>query len=194
MQVSNISEVEKRRIDSEQAERRQQLESLKAQEALVLEQIAQLVRTSPIDGMVTTWDVEKVLRARPVVTGQVLLNVASFSQGWELEALMPEKRMKHIDAAFAEANEEYLPVDFILKSDPAVTRTGKLYRSGVHQQAELNGDEGTAVKLRIVPDSMDGISELPGAEITVDVKCGKAPAGYAWFHEIPEWIRANVIF
>ncbi len=194
MQVANISEVEKRRIQAEQAERDQKLKSLKTQQELVVEQMRQLVRTSPIDGIVTTWDVEKLLRSRPVVTGQVLVNIASFSQGWELEVMMPEKRMKYIDEAFANGNAEYLPVDFILKSDPAKTRTGKLYRWGVHQQAELNGDEGTAVKLRIIPDSFEGISELPGAEVTADVKCGKAAAGYAWFHEIPEWIRANVIF
>jgi hypothetical protein len=195
--TGNLSEAERRQRITENAGDEQKIASIRTQLEILEQQRARLVCTSPIDGIITTWDVEKTLRSRPVTTGQILMNVASFNDGWELEAKMPEKRMKHVDAAFADAAEsgkDYLPVDFILKSHPESTLTGKLYRSGVHQQAELNGDEGTIVKLRVIPDSLEGISELPGAEVTVDVKCGKAPAGYAWFHEIPEWIRANVIF
>lgn len=175
----------------------QKIASLRSQLAILEEQRSRLVCLSPINGIVTTWDVEKTLRSRPVTTGQILMNVASFSDGWELEAKMPEKRMKHIDAAFAEAaanGQNYLEVDFIVKSHPETTLKGRLKPSGVHQQAELNGDEGTIVKLQIIPESMKGISELPGAEVTVDVKCGRASAVYSWLHEIPEWIRANVIF
>ncbi len=193
--IAGLPAAEKRRLDAELAENRQQQQSLKAQYQILQSRAQQLVRTSPIDGTVTTWEVEKTLRSRPVVTGQVLLNVADFDQEWDLEVMMPEKRMKHLDQAFASTNQDYLVCDFILRSDPSATNyTGKLYRTGVHQQTELNGDEGTTVKLRIVPDSMVGIKPLPNAEVTVDVKCGKAAAGYAWFHEIPEWIRANVIF
>ncbi len=45
------------------------------------------------------WDnhhvgLEKVLNARPVVTGQVLMNVADPDGDWFIEVLMPEKRMR----------------------------------------------------------------------------------------------------
>ena len=196
--ISGLSEVERRRLDAEKAENQEQQKNLARQLQILEAREKQLVRTSPIEGTVITWDVEKVLRARPVVTGQLLVTVADFKQPWELEVLMPEKRMKHLDLAFEQADKagnDFLTCEFIQKSDPqSIKHTGKLFARGVHQQAEINGDEGTAVRLRIVPDSMDGISKLPGSQVTVDVKCGTASAGYAWFHEVPEWIRANLLF
>ncbi len=70
-----------------------------------------------------------------------------------------------------------------MKTDPETKRSGKLYRENVHQRAEVNGEEGAAVKLRVIPDSMDGISRRPGAEVIADVKCGKASFAWVWVYQ-----------
>ncbi len=48
----------------------------------------------------TTWEVEKNLRARPVATGQVLLNNADTEGDWAIEVDMPEKRMKYLERSY----------------------------------------------------------------------------------------------
>ncbi len=190
----NSDEPEFLRAISQRREYAVRKQSLESQLQLQTEKYNQLTRVSPIDGVVMTWDLEKNLRMRPVVTGQVLLTVANPNSEWELELLMPEKRMKYLDEAFRQSNGKPLPVEFIMATEPSVTHTGTLDVSNVHGRAELDPQEGAIVKLRVKPDKPDAISKRPGAEIKADVVCGKRSAAFVWFHEVIEWIWANVIF
>ena len=158
-----------------------------------------LLRVSPIAGKVTTWDVEKVLNSRPVVTGQLLMTVSNLEGDWEIEVMMPEKRMRYLDLAMKEANDkglDYLEVDFVLKSETEVTRKGKLYSTAISRRAELDAEDGAVVKLRVIPDAemIKEIEKYPGAQVVAGVKCGKRNAAFVWFHEVPEWLRINVWF
>ncbi|MFN9914345.1 MAG: hypothetical protein ACK53L_17280, partial [Pirellulaceae bacterium] len=101
---------------------------------------------------------------------------------------------KHLDAAFSRAAADYLPCEFILKTDPEKKHIGKLYRSAVHQRAEVSGEEGATVKLRVIPDSMEGIIPRPGAEVIADVKCGKASFAWVWLYQPIEFLRSYVFF
>ncbi len=175
-----------------EAEKR--LESLKAQLNLYYLNREKLVVTSPIDGVVMTWDLKKNLRARPVVKGQVLVSVADPRGDYELELLMPEKSMKYLDAAVKDTSTESLQVQYILATDPSQDHQGTLYKNLIHGRAELDPTEGAVVKLRVKPESMEGISRRPGAKVIADVTCGRASAAFVWFHEVIEWVQANVIF
>ncbi|GAB5402444.1 MAG: HlyD family efflux transporter periplasmic adaptor subunit [Aureliella sp.] len=168
--------------------------ALKAQLQLLNEKEKRLQITSPIDGVVVTWDVKKTLRARPVVTGQVLVTVADTTKDFELELFMPEKRMMYLDKAFAESGGKPLEVDFILATDPSLDYQGTLEKTAVHERAELDPTDGAVVKLRVNPNSMEGISRRPGAKVIADVTCGRRSAAFVWFHEVVEWVQANVIF
>ena len=60
--------------------------------------------TSPIDGRVVTSNVQERLgSSRPVNRGESLLEIADPTKDWELEVLMPEKRMGHIAEARSQA-------------------------------------------------------------------------------------------
>jgi hypothetical protein len=188
------TEADRSQLSSDRAEVEQQITAFNNQLQILNEKRQKLQRMSPISGTVTTWDVEKNLVARPVVTGQVLMTIADPTGNWDVEIYMPEKRMKFLDEAFANTDKDYLPCEFILKTAPDDKRTGKLYRQSVHQRAEIHGEDGTTVKLRIVPDTMDGITRRPGAEVIADVKCGKRSFAYVWTHEIIAWIRTYLLF
>lgn len=168
--------------------------NLLEQQALLIEKTSKLTLKSPIDGVVMTWDLKKMLRGRPVVTGQVLVTVADPTGDFELELLMPEKRMKYLDNALDVAGKKPLDVDFILATDPSTNHTGKLTAEEIHARAELDPTDGAIVKLRVQPDSMEGISRRPGAKVIADVTCGRESAAFVWFHEVVEWVQANVIF
>ncbi|MCA9128925.1 MAG: HlyD family efflux transporter periplasmic adaptor subunit [Planctomycetales bacterium] len=182
------------RLKSQESEYRVRLEALNAQKALLLEKEKKLTLVSPIDGIVMTWDVEKTLRARPVSMGQMLLTIADPKGDYELELLMPEKRMKYLDMALDASEDQPLPVEFILATDPAINHKGTLSPEAIHARAELDESEGAIVKLRVQPDTMEGISRRPGAKVIADVTCGRRSAAFVWFHEVIEWVQANVIF
>jgi len=188
------TESDKLQLSSDLAEVEQQISAFESQQQILNDKRKKLQRTSPITGTVTTWDVEKTLVARPVVTGQVLMTIADPTGNWDIEVYMPEKRMKFLDEAFSNSKEDFLPCEFILKTKPDDKRTGKLYRKSVHQRAEIHGEDGTTVKLKIIPDSMEGISRRAGAEVIADVKCGKRSFAYVWTHEIVAWVRTYLLF
>ncbi|MFO0940407.1 MAG: efflux RND transporter periplasmic adaptor subunit [Pirellulales bacterium] len=172
------------------------LKSLKEQEVLLKERKAQLVRTSPVDGIVMDWKLAEKLRARPVVTGQVLVNIADTSKDWELELLMPEKRMKHLDDWMHTDQQQGKPltIDYVLASDPSTYRTGKMTPDAIHARAQLDTEDGPVVKMRVKPDSMEGITPRPNTTVIAKVNCGRASAAFVWFHEVVEWFQANVKF
>ncbi|RMF45227.1 MAG: efflux RND transporter periplasmic adaptor subunit, partial [Planctomycetota bacterium] len=186
--------LEQSRLIGQQEEYLTRRDTIEAQLELLREKEAQLIRTSPIDGVVMDWKLKERLRARPVVTGQVLVNVADPTGDWELELLMPEKRMRYLDDALVQSHGQPLPVEYILSTNPAVTHTGKLTPDAVEARAELDPEAGAIVKLRVQLDSMEGVSRRPGAEVIADVNCGKRSAAFVWFHEVVEWVQANLLF
>ncbi len=170
--------------------------SLQEQKQLLEERKTQLVRRSPINGIVMDWKLAEKLRQRPVVTGQVLVNIADTSKDWELELLMPEKRMKHLDDWINSDQQKGKPltVDYVLASDPSTYRTGKMTPDAIHARAQLDTEDGPVVKMRVQPDSMAGITPRPNTTVIAKVNCGRGSAAFVWFHEVVEWFQANVKF
>lgn len=202
--ATTLTEAERIRVQQDYNQAEQEAFNRQAELNLLVERQSKLDRLSPIDGLVTTWDVEKVLAARPVVTGQVLMTVADPDKPWEVEVMMPEKRMRYLDGAFAndrvvktdDKGEKYLEVEIILMTKPDTKHYGKLYQPAVGQRAELDPEDGAVVRLRCVPNdkALLEISKRPGARVMADVKCGKRSVAFVVFYEVIEWIRANVLF
>ncbi len=195
----SMSQAERNKNYQEFEESAKTIENKRELLKLYEEKKEKLVRKSEIAGRISTWDVEKVLNARPVVTGQLLMTVFDPTKDWEIEVLMPEKRMRYLDLAMQKAlkdGKEYLDVDFILLADSKVTHNARVYPDGISQRAELDAEDGAVVKIRCKPESaaMEKIQRYPEARIIADIKCGKESAAFVWFHEVVEWVRANVWF
>lgn len=90
---------ERGRLTAQLAELRERISSLKVEYAVLKQQLAELTVRSPIDGVVTTWDVRRLLENRFVRQGQRILEVADPDQDWELELHVPEDRMGHVTRA-----------------------------------------------------------------------------------------------
>ncbi len=187
---SNLERPDVSRISGEQLEHENKLKHLALTLALLQEKERNLEVRSPIDGEVVTWEVEQALRARPVATGQVLMELADSNQPWHLEVLLPEKRMRHLDQALKDANGKPLDVEFILATDPDTTLKGQLIE--VERRAEHDAEEGAVVRLRVRSDDLKGDFLQSGARVTADIKCGRAPAGYVWFYQVYEWILTMI--
>ena len=170
----------------------QKIISLQQQIAILELEIEQARVLSPIAGRITTWNVEEVLRARPVMKGQRLLSVADTTGDWEVELKMPEDRMGHLAEAQGKLGRE-LDVTFHLATDPAVRYQGKIRE--VHLSAEVRGEEGNTVLIKVSIDKTALPQPLrPGADIAAKVHCGQKALGYVIFSDLVAWFRRNVLF
>lgn len=166
------------------------LQSLNKKLELQNARTEQLIVRAPISGSVVTWDVEKTLRSRPVMTGQVLLEIADLTKPMHLELKMPDKRMSHLDQRILEIDKPSLSVEYVLATDPDSPMQAELPREEIQLRAQGDQEHGSIVKMRATPDpeSLAKMNPRPGAKVIADVRCGQRASGFVLFHEIYEWL------
>ena len=196
LEDNKISADEKTRMAGRAAQLQREIESLEAQRTLYEAKKLDLAVRSPIDGVIVTWQVRDRLMLRPVEKGQVLLNVADKTGPWELEIHLPDDRLGHVNRAYAEARAagRELEVDYILATDPGTRHVGTVKE--IHEQAEVRGEQGNTVLLRITIDpSRHEKEELgAGASVTARINCGKRPLGYVIFHDLVAFVQQHILF
>jgi hypothetical protein len=167
--------------------------NLTAEIELLREQEKQLIIRSPMNGVVTTFDVHNKLKDRPVDIGQVLLNVAEPDGQWELEVDMPENRIGDV----AEARQEIRPdltVNYVLATDPKTSYADRI--TEVAEIAEVKGEAGSAVKIKVKIENQDlNLEDLrPGATATAKVYCGRRSIGYVILQDPINFVYSRLIF
>ena len=196
LEDNKISADERTRMAGRVAQLKREIESLEEQHKLQLMKKEYLDVRSPIDGVIATWQVRDRLLLRPVEKGQVLLSVADKTGPWELEIHMPDDRLGHVNRAVAEAREtgRDVTVDYVLATDPGTRHRGVVRE--IHEQAEVRGESGNTVLVRITIDhTLHQEEELgAGATVTARIACGKRPLGYVWFHDVIAFIRSQILF
>lgn len=175
-----------------------QINSLKVQLEKLKSKQEDLIVRSPIAGRVVTWKSElEELLTRPISRSNKLMEIADPDGDWELEVTMPESRMGHISKAWKQSNGN-LPVTFFLATNPQLKNqlTGRVEE--IHRSAEVRGDEGNTVLIRVSFDQQelrDKIGEPKiGATATAKVHCGTSSIGYKYLHDLFDFIRAKILF
>jgi multidrug efflux pump subunit AcrA (membrane-fusion protein) len=179
------------KLASDEASLKKKLESLQQQLRIYQEKQRRLTIRSPIDGVVATWDVDRLLQYRAVKAGAILLHLANPDGEWEVELHMPEDRMGHIAQAQRALGQD-LPVTYYLAMDPATRHQGRI--AEVHQSAEVRGEEGNTVLVRVKIDQSRLRNIRPGAGVTGKVYCGRRALGYVLFHDLVAWLQREVAF
>jgi hypothetical protein len=179
------------RYSGELAEEREKLVNFDCQRVLCLQKMAELEVRSPLRGLVVTWDVKNHLIHRPVQRGQTLVQVADPDGLWQLELHMPEDRMGFIAAAQEKIRQD-LPVTYIVATDPGTKHHGTV--SEVSKSAEVHGEEGNTVLIKVAIDKSELSNLRPGATVTAKVYCGRRPIGYVWFHDLIAFVQSRILF
>ncbi|HWA98367.1 MAG TPA: HlyD family efflux transporter periplasmic adaptor subunit, partial [Pirellulales bacterium] len=184
---------ERNRLEGERSELKQKLASLDQQLTVYHEKRKLLEVRSPIAGQVTTWNIEQLLRQRPVRQGQVLLSVADTSGDWELELRMPEDRIGHVvEYQRRLGPSDPLHVTYRLATAPGVDHSGEVIE--IHRSAELRGDEGNVVLIEVRIDKENLPDLRPGADVMAKVHCGWQSLGYVWFHDVVGFVQSRILF
>jgi multidrug efflux pump subunit AcrA (membrane-fusion protein) len=184
---------EENRIAGEMLQLRQEAQSIERELKLVREKQQQQTIAAPQRGQIVTWKVRDLLLHRPVSRGQSLLTLANPDGPWELELYLPERRLAHVQRGqVASGSENPLPVEFILSSHPGQTFHGQV--AEVEQAAEVRGDEGNTVLVRVTVEK----DELPPLHdqttVAAKIACGRTSIGYAWFCDLIETVEGKVLF
>lgn len=193
---ARLSAADESRLSGELLQLRQEAENITREIALFQEKQRQLTVVADRPGQVITWKVEDLLTGRPVQRGQSLMSVANPAGAWELELYIPERRLKHIQAALEqEATEgERAPLDvvFTLTSHPGQQFHGRIVE--MEQAAEVRPDEGNTVLARVEIDK----DQLPPLHdqttVTAKLYVGRTSVGHAWFCDLIETIQTKVLF
>lgn len=172
-----------------EAELRRALESLEAQLAILEQQRRSLALTSPLAGAVLTWDPRELLEARPVKRGQALLTVGDVDGAWEARLDIPDHAVGHVVEAQA-ASEQPLRVTLVLATAPGSPYEGQL---SLVEGITGSDEEGRpTVKARVALDQAPLTTRRPGATVQARVHCGRRALGYVWFHELFEFLQAQL--
>ncbi|MCE9553774.1 MAG: GAF domain-containing protein [Planctomycetes bacterium] len=192
---SRLSQEERIKISGQHSQLQKSYESLNAQLKLLQAKHQLLTVRSPIDGQIVTWDAKQRLLDRPVEKGQLLVSVANPNR-WELELQLPENHAGYVASAWeaAQADKRPLNVTYILATDPAHRRVGTV--TEVQQSAEIRGEEGSTVlvRVKIDPSDLQATQLRPGATVTGQIDCGRQSLGYVWCYDIVAFIRSKILF
>lgn len=182
----------------------EEAKALIQQIAIFDERLESLNVKSPIDGVVTTFQIEQLLLNRPVRRGEVLLEIKDDNGKWQLELEVEEKRMGHFfDAqqaaldALSDADRSdpekvaaamRLPLEFRLATDAEDTFSGTV--QSVDYRIQTSEETGS---IMLVYASFD-IDELPrkpriGSEVRAKINCGNASLGYVFFGDVVEFVQ-----
>jgi multidrug efflux pump subunit AcrA (membrane-fusion protein) len=184
---------ERNRLAGELAAAKEKLAALKIQQELHLQRQAELEIRSPIAGEITTWDLENRLSNVPVQRGQMLLQVADTNGPWQLELRMPESEVGYLtEATRGLKSGESLPVEFQLASEPGRTFRGTVEE--VHLSAEVRGDEGNTVLVKVKIDKDELPHLRPGTTVTAHVFVDRRPLGFVWFRDLWAFWRSKIVF
>jgi len=182
---------EERQLAAEEEQLKQLQDGLAAQLQVLERHRAELRITSPMAGVVLTWNPAELLQDRPVREGQRLLTVADPSGAWVLELPVPDAAIGHILAA-QQRDQAELSVTFLLATEPAVTHRGRLAR--VAQNSETADGQPPSVLVTAVLDDAAPASARSGAGVRARIHCGQRPIGYVWLHDLIDAVRTQILF
>lgn len=103
---------------------------------------------------------------------------------------IPDKQLrpKLLDLT-GEDVEDRLPVEYILASAPSIKHYGWI--EDIHWYADLFGDEGSIVKIKVAIDKDEIQAEelRHSTSVTAKVACGQRALGYVLFHDLFAWVQ-----
>jgi multidrug efflux pump subunit AcrA (membrane-fusion protein) len=179
------------RLSGELLQLKQTLAGIEQELQLLREQESRLAIRAQQAGEVVTWQVEQLLLRRPVQQGQALMSVVNPEGDWELELQVPERRLRHLDAAQLAQPQQPLAVSFMLSNLP-----GREF-SGLVREIERTTEaspEGNVIFVRVTFDKHQLPPLRSDTSVTAKLHCGQRSLGYVWFCDLIETVQTHVLF
>lgn len=85
-----------------------------------------------------------------------------------------------------------MTVTYILATEPGTPRTGEIVE--IHRSAEIRGDEGNTVLIKVAIDKEELPQLRPGATVTAKVYCGRRALGYVLLYDVITFFQSRIWF
>jgi hypothetical protein len=116
----------------------------------------------------------------------------------KLQEILPEVEAKdsqlgaRLRGLPLEELNDRLEVTYILATEPGTTHYGTVRE--IHRSAEVRGDEGNTVLIKVAIDKSQLPDLRPGAAVTAQVYCGRRSLGYVLLHDVIAFIQSRILF
>jgi multidrug efflux pump subunit AcrA (membrane-fusion protein) len=199
------------RLQGKVVEARIAIDNLDRRLKLQLSRVDQVTVKAPIAGVVVTFQLDQLLRNRPVRRGESMLQIMDDKGDWQLELEVNEHRLGHLlkaqaaigDAASAvtpnladrqpgskQPKQQGLKLSYQLLTRPEETYDG-LLRS-VASRSVISTEEGNVVEVLADIDQKREPVKTIGAEVRGRIGCGEKPLGYVLFGDVIEFVQRYV--
>ena len=173
-----------------------ELANLEDKESFLDERISDLVILSPIEGVVTNWQLKNNILKKPVRWGEELANIAFESGSWKINFKVPEYQIGYLLTARKESDEP-VEAEFFFESNP--TQKMKTRILAIAPSTELDAEFGPIVTVVCeVPndagDAEANFSKRHGARVIADVSCGKRTVFDSWTREFFDSMRRRLVW
>lgn len=185
----SFTEAERFAASATQEELECQIESLEKQIEIIQRQFASLTVHSPIAGRVFRRDLKESLLDRPVRKGQFLLQVADTEGEWQLDLRIKDTMIRHVTGA---ATNELPTVRYVSQMAPDQDYSGRMQWISPVTTLEPNGTLSVRATVDVPADKLKDLR--PGSGIVARIDCGQRSLGYAWFHQILDFVRTRLLF
>jgi multidrug efflux pump subunit AcrA (membrane-fusion protein) len=88
--------------------------------------------------------------------------------------------------------DDQLTVSYVLADESGVRRYGKV--TEIARSAEVHGEEGNTVLVKVAIDRSDLPDPRPGVGVTAKVYCGYRPVGYVLLQDVIAFIQSRILF
>lgn len=113
-----------------------------------------------------------------------------------LQEILPEVTDADLRARLKELpieeQNDQLEVSYILATEPGTTRYGRV--TEIAHSAEVRGDEGNTVLIKVAIDKSELPDLRPGATVSAKVYCGYRPLGYVLLQDVIAFIQSRILF
>jgi multidrug efflux pump subunit AcrA (membrane-fusion protein) len=191
--ASKLSEEEELDILAQLDRAKLEREFKKKELALRQDDSKKLEIKSPMLGNVVNWQVRRNLLGRPVRVGQNLMTIVAPDTRWQLELLVPEKRVGHLIASQKESREP-LTVAFTLASNPGSQFRGRIVKIDPLLDVHKEQENTARVLVDFANEQVPKELLRSGTKATAKIECGTRSLGYVLLHELYETAKTSVLF
>ncbi len=182
------------RVSAELAKAVIEFEGASARLDKIHSRIDKLTVLAPEAGVVATFQIDLLLRNRPVSRGELLVEIMQPEGPWRLELEIPEYRMGHVMRSITSNESKMLPVEYIPATAVEKSFPATLSIDDIATRSGESEAEGTVIEVFADINKDDLPSQSLGAAVTAKINCGKRSLFYVLFGDVIEFLQRHLWF
>lgn len=193
--VTELASIESQRLvkddpdlSRQQKQLSEEIENLRKQLQIVVQQVEGLSVSAPFDGRVFRSDAEQELLSRPVQRGQLLLEIVPRESTWQLNLQIPD-RLRDYVVEHQGASENPPKIRYLVVSSPERDWTTSL--KTVDNAIQI-ADGKLICRATAELDNLPDVDLKPGTSVVARIDCGRRSLGFVLFRELIEfwwWLK-----